>query len=325
MMKNFISAISVLCVGMTMLSSCQEQITAEVEPEKVTVQISVPTADTKITGSVNESSISNYQVFIYNDEGLLEAYVQKTTPDISLECTAGSKTVAVLVNAPAITDGMTLDSLIDRTSLLSDNSAGAFVMSGMVTKTINKSTTSISVQVTRLVARVKLSKLDVAFEMPQYQRQEFKVTSVYLINVPADRRYFHPNEPSLWYHKTEYTSSNGCTLIYDNMSGVAVSETAPYTAQNTFYCYPNPSSDDSFSSTWSPRHTRLVVEGTLDGTVYFYPVTLPQISSNMTYDVQLKITRPGATGPDAEVDKFAAGVTVTVKDWETGATVVEEI
>lgn len=325
MMKNFINVFGALCVGMTMFNACQEKLSVGTEEEKVTVQISVPSTDTKITGSVNEAAVSNYQVFLYDDAGVLESYVQKSTSDISLECTVGSKTVVVLVNAPAINDGTTLSGLTSRKSLLSDNSAGDFVMTGMVTETITKSMTSLTVQVSRLVSKVKLSKLEVDFEMPQYQSQEFKVSSVYLINVPADRNYFSSSAPSVWYHKMAYTSSDACALIYDNMDGVNVSSSTPYQTQNTFYCYPNPESGDSFSTTWSARHTRLVVEGTLNGTRYYYPVTLPQMESNKIYDVSLKITRPGATKPDAEVDKFAVGVSISVKNWETGATVVEEI
>ena len=104
-----------------------------------------------------------------------------------------------------------------------------------------------------------------------------------------------------------------------------MTSSASYDKKNTFYCYPNPESNDNFSSTWSPRHTRLVVEALLGDTRYYYPVTLPEIESNKIYDVNLKITRPGSSLPDIEVDKFAVGFTVQVKDWEIGASVSEEI
>jgi hypothetical protein len=38
------------------------------------------------------------------------------------------------------------------------------------------------------------------------------------------------------------------------------------------------------------------------------------MESNKIYDVSLKITRPGATKPDSEVDKFAVGVSISVKN-----------
>lgn len=325
MMKTFFKALCAVSVGMVMFGSCQEKITDEAVGEKVYFDVSVSSVETKLTGSVNEATISNYQVFLYNDAGVLEAYVRKTTSDLSLECTVGIKTIVVLANAPSMTDCSTLSTLLAKTSSLKDNSAGAFVMVGKISQTISKTTTSVPVQVTRLVSKVRLSKLEVAFEMPQYQSQTFKVSSVYLINVPADRNYFTSSTASTWFHKSKYISSDACSLIYDDMKGVTVSSTAPYTSQNTFYCYPNTTESDSFSTTWSARHTRLVVEATLGSTTYYYPVTLPVMASNKIYDVNLKITRPGATKPDAEVDKFAAGFTVSVKDWETGTTVSEEI
>ena len=143
--------------------------------------------------------------------------------------------------------------------------------------------------------------------------------------MPADKYYITTGSVTEWYNKTKYDSSDDNSLLFDGMGDMLVTSSASYDKKNTFYCYPNPESNDNFSSTWSPRHTRLVVEALLGDTRYYYPVTLPEIESNKIYDVNLKITRPGSSLPDIEVDKFAVGFTVQVKDWEIGASVSEEI
>ena len=314
------------CV-MTVFSSCQKDVVDEqLSAEKVRLEISVPIAMTKVVSGADETAINNYQVFVFNNQNVLEAYVKKNTADISLSCTMVSKKVVVLVNAPALTDITTLPELMNKPSLLADNAKNALVMEGMVSVDIvSTKDVSIEVPVYRKVAKVELVSLATAFELPQYRDAAFKVSSVYLINVPANTKYFGTDAPTLWFNKSKYVSSDSNSLIYDNMNDVAITSSSPYTAKNAFYCYPNPTSADSFADAWSPRNTRLVVEATLGNQKYYYPVTLPVLEKNKRYEVSLTITRPGSYVPDTIVDKFAADFTVTVKDWEKGASVVEEI
>ena len=315
-----------LCVAMVASSACNEKMepSSEMSDSKVKLRVLVPVTETKLTTGVDESKINNYQVYVFDAGGALESYANQTSADIVLDCTAGNKTVSVLTNAPTINDVTTLSALSSRTSLLSDNSGGSFVMAGQQSVAISADK-EITVTVARLVSKVKLSSLQVAFDAPQHRNMSFKIASVYLINVPAETRYFSGISPSVWYNKQKYVSTDANALIYDDMKSVAVSASSPYSASNTFYCYPNPSTQDSFNTTWSARHTRLVVEAYLGTTKYYYPVTLPVLEQNKVYDVKLTITRPGASVPDDEVDKYAADFTISVKSWETGASVTEEI
>lgn len=321
--KSF--AISLALGVVAIFSGCQEKIVNEVEESKIALKISVPMPETKLTGNMEESTIKNYQVFLYNSDDILEDYVNQDTEDITLKCTEGTKTIIVLANAPAISSGTTLNSLLTMKSLLSDNSQGNFIMSGKVVEEVSTSNADISIPVSRVVSKIRLSTLTPAFEMPQYRSMEFKVLSIYLVNAPADGSFFTSVTPTAWFHKQKYESTNSCSLIYDEVGGAMVSSSTPYQNQHCFYCYPNNTEQDTFEDTWSARHTRLVVEATLGDTKYYYPVTLPELQSNKLYDVNLTVTRPGAVKPDAEIDKFAVEFSITLKDWETGATVTEEI
>ena len=293
-------------------------------PSKVKLTVVVPVHETKLTSNGDEGHISNYQVYIFDDGGVLESYVNQASSDIVLDCTAGTKTVAVLANAPAIRDVTSLSVLTAKTSSLADNGSGALIMAGQQAVTVSADK-EVTVSVSRLVAKIRLSELQVSFEAPQYQNMAFKVSAVYLINVPAVTKYFSAHTPTIWYNKQKYVSADANALIYDDMKSVAVTSSSPYKTTNTFYCYPNPAEQDTFSTTWSARHTRLVVEAYLGSTLYYYPVTLPELEKNKVYDVKLTVTRPGTSIPDDEVDKYSADFTISVKAWETGASVSEEI
>ena len=52
----------------------------------------------------------------------------------------------------------------------------------------------------------------------------FKISSVYLINVAADKKYFSTEAPTLWLNKMSYRSSDDNLLIYDDMAGVEVNK-----------------------------------------------------------------------------------------------------
>lgn len=327
MSKLSVCVVAMALCFMTALTSCQkENVSERVTDEKVRLEVTVPVAETKVVSGANETAIKNYQVFLFNDKNVLEAYVNCSSSDISLDCTLGQKTVVVLANAPSINDVTTLSALMAKKSSLSDNAADAFVMEGKVPITIETTKdVSVTVPVVRQVAKVELTSVTTAFELAQYRNMSFKISSVYLINVAADKKYFSTEAPSLWLNKMSYKSSDDNLLIYDDMEGVEVTSSSPYTTKNAFYTYPNPTSNDAFSTAWTARHTRLVVETLLGSTKYYYPVTLPVLQQNKRYEVSLKITRPGSETPDAVVDKFAADFEVTVKDWETGAAVSEEI
>jgi hypothetical protein len=320
------AALAAVCV-LPVFIGCQENvIDMQSSAEMVRLEISVPISETKVISGADETAVKNYQVFLFNEQEVLEAYVNKSTADLSLNATLGLKTVVVLLNAPAINDITDLTELLSKKSLLSHNAPDAFVMEGLVNININTTkNVSVEVPVSRKVAKVELANVTAAFELPQYQTMPFKVSSVYLINVPADAKYLVSSAPSQWFNQSQHVASEVDNLIYDDMKSVVVSPESPYSTKNAFYCYPNPTAADSFSKTWTARRTRLVVEAMLGDQKYYYPVTLPKLESNKIYQVSLTITRPGSLSPDSVVDKFAAAIAVSITDWADGGTVTEDI
>lgn len=327
MRKIFIYAACVAVGFMSVLTGCHKELISEnVSEDRVTVNVSVPISETKVVSVSNEAAIHNYQVFLFKEDGVIEDYVNQSSPDITLDCTMGKKTIVVLVNAPSMGHIMDIGAFATETTLLSDNAAGAFVMEGKMNVDIQTSNdVTIMVPVTRKVARIELSSLNVEIDMPQYSSKTFSVSSVYLINVSAQVPYFEQASPTLWYNKSAYFSEDDNTLIYDDVNDFEITSETPYTTKNVFYCYPNNVTSDSFSDTWSPRQTRLVVEAKLDGETYYYPVTVPNVKQNRRYEVNLTITRPGSVSPDFEIDKLAANFEISVVDWDKSTTINEEI
>ena len=156
---------------------------------------------------------------------------------------------------------------------------------------------------------------------------DFILKKVYLTNVAGDKSYLSETaDPSLWYNQIVRTQSSEVdALVYDEISDVNLKESKTYTVKHHFYCYPNPCDEDSFSSEWSPRPTRLVVEAELGGELYYYPVALPPLQQNTKYHVSLRIVRPGATSPEQDMDKSDASFTITIEEWEESKDITETI
>lgn len=327
MIRFFVKAVCAAICLCSVFTGCKKEVVdSQSSSEKVSLRICVPLADTKVVSGMDETAVKNYQVFLFDANGNIEDYISQSSSDLTLDCTLGKKTVAVFVNAPAMGDIMNYETLLTRKSSLSDNEIDAFVMAGMTTTEVKTSQPdALTVQVTRKVAKIELASLTVDIDMPQHSSKSFKVSSVYLINVPAEMPYLDFLTSTIWYNKKAYVAGDDNALIYDDMDDFEVTAETPYIARNTFYCYANHSLSDSFSTTWSERNTRLVVEALLGDQKYYYPVTIPRVDQNKKYEVNLKITRPGALTPDSVIDKFTADFEVRIKDWQNGGTINEEI
>ena len=327
MRKNFVKAFSaVLCMA-SLCASCQKEVSSEqLKEERARIEVSIPTGETKLVSDAQDDVVNNYQLFMFKADGTIEDYVSTTSSNITLDCTTGKKHLFVFVNAPSLADESNYETISKKQMLLSDNAERSIVMSGSLTIEVGSSATeTVTLQAVRKVAKVVLSELKLEMDIPQYSILPFKVSSVYLINVPADTPYFGmAATTTLWYNKSGYNPDDDNTLIYDDMGDFQITEQTPYTTQNTFYCCPNKMDNDSFNSIWSPRHTRLVVEATLGETKYYYPVTLPKMDANKVYSVHLTITRPGLETPDAEFSKFDEPFQITIKEWMDGGSVSKE-
>ena len=96
-----------------------------------------------------------------------------------------------------------------------------------------------------------------------------------------------------------------------------IANKSSYSKEHSFYCYPNLISAESFDSTWSPRHTMLVVDALLGGVQTYYPIELPVIGRNKCIIIEeLIITKKGSDYPYIPVTDGSCDVSIEVVPWD---------
>lgn len=302
------------------------------DAEKAMLEVRMVADATKVSGEggAEENAVSDYQVLVYDmTSRSLEAY-EKPGPeavDVRFQCRVGIKEVVVLANAPDMSDMISYDDFLKEKSFLSDNSVGQLVMEGHAPMDLTASGASVTVDLRRMVSKVILDGITVDFEHDGYDDLDFVLKKIYLTNVAGDMTYSAETaDPAIWYNKIVQTSSDDVDgLILETLSDVSLKGATDYTSSHHFYCYPNPYKNDDFSSMWSPRPTRLVVEAELGGETFYYPVSLPVLERNNRYHVSLHIVRPGARTPEQDMDRQAASFTINIVGWQGSSSVTETI
>ena len=318
--------------ALALLAGCnKENVSSEKEgsPVEVTVSI-VGDASTRATGTTyaDESKVNSLQVFVFNNNDR-EAYRSVTGAMQALvPATAGQRSVWAVVNAPDLSGIMTLSDLRNAATLLTDNAKDSFVMTGSVTQELFDGG-NIPITVKRIVARVSIGKIST--DLKDYRAgYSVRIEGIYMINVAAANKYDVGGEAASWVNKLGHADAACDALLYDKVEGVTVKNGSPYEKEHAFYPYPNihptESETQTFSSTWDPRGSLLVIEATMfedDGTTVaahgYYPIVLPAIDRNKTYIIdEVQITRLPGDVPYKPIETGETQVTIMVADWELG-------
>ena len=323
-MKNSFHLIAAAMLTVCM-AGCTERQGAEMPAERlvhtiVSITGSPVTRATDVTAA-QEESVRSLQLFVFDESGAKEFYVNAGASQSGEVVTKeGRKTVMAVVNAPDLQGVATRSALLTRTSLLSDNSLGAMVMTGEV-EAVLQDGGSISIPVTRIISKVMIRKITSSFSSSTNASKQFRIKSIYLLNVAGDNTYAATSEPTIWYNKLmDGYNDNECIsfpLLSDSVN-YTIQYRSSYTKDHSFYCYPNLISTESFESTWSPRHTMLVVDATLGNDRVYYPIELPVIGRNKCIIIEeLVITKKGSDDPYKPVQDGTCSVTVQVVPWDT--------
>ena len=260
----------------------------------------------------DEVKVNTLQVFVFRGDAL-DAYASaESVSEVTLNCTNGERTVYALVNAPDISHISSKTALLATKTHLYNYTDYGFEMIGSK-DVILPQTSTVTIDVTRIVSRVILKQVTRNFTSPALADLEFKIDEVYLINVAGDTNYGLTDEPEAWHNSKGYDGTFP-ELTHDNSEANIVN--GDYWPMNCrYYAYPN-DSEDSTEEDWCPRRTRLVLKTTLGGKVYYYPVTLPELEPNKSYEIEnLTITRPGSDNPDKPVTFQEATFDINVLPW----------
>jgi len=316
---------------------------ADIPAEKIRIVVDVEgsgTPGTRVTGvtsnsSSSEAKVNSLQIFVFNGEQLDGYGSSSGSLTATVSCTAGTRDIWAVVNAPALASVSTKTQLLATVSDLAAEISN-FQMIGSKSETLRKDG-NVRITVNRLAARVVLKGIKNALANAA-QAASFKVLSVYLTNVAGDVDLGHSSSytVSKWYNRRGYQSANNLgSFTYDTVNKAIASGDSD-TEAHYFYSMPNANAT-AVGGPWTPRAARLVIKAEIAGVVYDYPITLPALESNKSYEISLvTITRPGnpddgnEPGSNDDIDEekpvegFDQGFEITVNPW-TVVTVSETI
>lgn len=326
----FMAFVAIASLACSKENPSEQTVQTQVATLEVNVSDGVTTRATSVKDSQIGTEAGDIQVLIFNQSGNLVAYASNaaSSSSISLSVPTGQLKCYAVVNSSVNLKGVIKESgLTGKTSYLKDNSVTKMEMIGSASKTIAAGSNSVSIPVKRFASKVQIDKITPAFTAPGHKAQEFRLTGIYLVNVNGSCPYTltpAAGSTDYWYNKMKYVSGDCNALISDKLSSSFLMQNSDgivtaYSGSHYLYCYPNPVTTDSSASTWSNRYTRLVVETTLGGTIYYYPVNIPTPAANTLYQItNMQITGLGSDSPDKPVEKGSLSVSITVTDWSTG-------
>ena len=305
-------SIFAFAAALAALVACNKNDVAPMQPQnpeslvpcELTVGICGAMTKATAVSADNEAKVNNLQVFVFRGDDL-DAYASvDNAQELTLSCTAGDRVVYALVNAPDYSAVPGKAALLAKVSELSANSLTNFEMVGSKSVTLPQSE-KVSIDVNRIASRVVLKKITRSFTSEALQALNFKVDAIYLINVAGNTSYDLSAAPAKWYNVAE-NKNELASLLYDAPASL-ITNGQSYSTAHTFYAYPN----DLATNT-----TRLVIETTLGETKYYYPINLPEMAANKSYEIEeVKITRPGSDNPDEPVSFADATFSINVIDW----------
>ena len=297
----------------------------------------VGSGETRATGVVSnseatEAKVNTLQVLVFNGDAL-DGYGSSTgSKTATVSCTVGSRDIYAVVNAPSLSGITSKAALLATVSNLAaeiDN----FQMIGSKTETLEYDGT-VTIPVDRFAARVVIKAIKNAHANAALAA-DFTLQSVYLTNAVGDVDFAKSSTyaPQTWYNRRGYESSNNLgDFTYDAVNE-AIAAGATNSTAHYFYTmpngYPGKVGLEAGETAFTPRAVRLVVRAVIAGTLYNYPILLPALESNKSYEIELlTITKngnpdngghdpddPDDTDEEDPVTGFEQNFQITVNDW----------
>ncbi len=294
----------------------------------------------------HEASIYDMQLLIFDTSGHLEHYssVTEGTTQFYFDLRVGNMKAWVVANGPSLSTIKTESALTGMMLNLAsyNNPSEDFIMAGSQTFEVTAGDNQeLTIPISRLVTRITLktvtSLLPAAYGTVtvDYAMLENVVSSYSLSGSAGTTGWYNPmgriTESTLVQshivNPPTYTADQP-QLTFRTLTGnTGFSYGTTYNTPQRFYAYPNATATDhtGFSTTFTPRYTRLVLKATVDGGTYYYPVSLPNLVRNKSYDVHVTLIGLGSSDPDQPVQKGAVDLTVQVTPWGEGSVINETI
>lgn len=317
------------------LMSCNKEMSApapEVAGTPIKLYVSVDGPQTRAIGIVSnsadsEAKVNDLQVIVFNS-GNKDGYGHATaSTSVTVNCTEGVREIYAVVNGPDVSGINSKAALLEQVATLGGEVSN-FTMMGSKTETL-KFDGNVVIPVDRFAARVVIKGIKNSLE----SRSDFKILSVYLTNVAGDVDFGISGSYTIanWYNKRGYQAANNLGNITYDAVNTTLAAGESYSTAHYFYSMPNGFAGQ-VGGAFTPRAARLVVKAEINGVVYDYPLLLPALERNHSYEIELlTITRAGNldngdeptddTPDDIDEEKPIVGIEqgfeVTVNDWTT--------
>ena len=336
-MKKFRIFIA-LAATVAALASCNKNggESQVVEGQPLRLVVGIDGAATKVTGvtsndEATEAKVNSLQVFVFNGDSV-DGYGTSTSKTATVTCTSGSRDIYAVVNAPSLA-GVTSKTALLATVAQLENNISNFQMIGNKTEVLEYDG-KVTIHVDRLAARVVIRGIKNGIEDAEL-KDKFKVLAVYLTNVTGDVNYGLTSgyDVTKWYNRRGYESGNSLGSFDYDAINEDVAAGASHSEAHFFYSLPNAYNPivglETGATGFTGRRARLVIKCEIDGKVYFYPILLPAMENNKSYEINLvNITRKGnedngkrdPNDPDdideeEPIESFDQEFEIIVNDW----------
>ena len=166
-----------------------------------------------------------------------------------------------------------------------------------------------------MLAKVTLRSIACDFSGRPYSGERLQDVRAYLTYASVECRPFAPEDPpSSWLNAGRLDEAGTAALSHPEivLRDLTASLGGRIHPSAEFYCYPNPSDGTSFGC----PVTRLVIEGKLRGTTYYYPIDLPGLEADVQYRMDVTLMRAGTTDPDTPAVAVSIRLESQVLDWD---------
>ena len=166
-----------------------------------------------------------------------------------------------------------------------------------------------------MLSKITLRSVACEFSERPYVGERLQDVRAYLTYASEVCRPFSPEDtPSSWLNagRLDETATGALSHPETVLQTLSPSLGGRIYPDASFFCYPNPSDGTEFGS----PVTRLVIEGKLRGTTYYYPIDLPGLKADTQYRMDVTLTRAGTTDPDMPAVAGSIRLESRVMDWD---------
>ena len=263
-----------------------------------------------------ETAIHSLQVIVADSDGKIESCRELGDMEsCDIPAKPGDKTVLAIANGPSFQNCSSISQVLGtEIGLTQWNSiADGFVMSGRrQCRVAVDSVSTLGMNLTRYVSRVRFAS--VTSRLP-VQYGSLTITGVMLSNAAGNQKISGDGHVTTWHNAGGRVDEGPLPDILGLKLKKTLGINTTYNLGTRMYCYPNPTATD----------TKAVLSVLIQGKEYYYPIGLPHIERNTSYDITLSIYHPGSTDPDIPVSPGYIKVEIKAGQWDEGPGITENL